>query len=45
LQRFKELFTIPRIRRATLAASVLHLGQDLCGINSEATKIRSRISL
>lgn len=45
LQRFTELFTIPRIRRATLAASVLHLGQDLCGINSEATMTCSWTSL
>ncbi|KAK4689726.1 hypothetical protein P7C73_g373, partial [Tremellales sp. Uapishka_1] len=36
LSRFLDLFRIPRIRRATLAASVVHLGQDLCGINTIA---------
>ncbi|WWC90921.1 uncharacterized protein L201_005859 [Kwoniella dendrophila CBS 6074] len=36
IQRFSDLFTVPRIRRATLAASVLHAGQDLCGINTIA---------
>ncbi|WWC71784.1 uncharacterized protein I206_105743 [Kwoniella pini CBS 10737] len=35
-RRLKDLFTVPRIRRATLAASVLHAGQDLCGINTIA---------
>ncbi|OCF41126.1 hypothetical protein I317_05040 [Kwoniella heveanensis CBS 569] len=35
-RRFSDLFTVPRIRRATLAASVLHAGQDLCGINTIA---------
>nr|XP_018261237.1 uncharacterized protein I303_05673 [Kwoniella dejecticola CBS 10117]OBR83395.1 hypothetical protein I303_05673 [Kwoniella dejecticola CBS 10117] len=35
-RRFMDLFTVPRIRRATLAASVLHAGQDLCGINTIA---------
>ena len=34
LTRFGELFTVPRIRNATLAAATLHVGQDLCGINS-----------
>jgi hypothetical protein len=33
-KRFTELFTIPRNRRATMAASTLHIGQNLCGINS-----------
>ncbi|KAF1918882.1 D-xylose-proton symporter [Ampelomyces quisqualis] len=31
--RFVELFTIPRIRRATLAAFVVMISQQLCGIN------------
>ena len=35
-RRFSELFTIPRIKRATLAASTLHVGQNLCGINSKS---------
>lgn len=32
-QRFTELFTIPRVRRATIAASVVMLAQQMCGIN------------
>ena len=31
--RFRELFTIPRIWRATVAANILMLAQQLCGIN------------
>jgi sugar porter (SP) family MFS transporter len=31
--RFFELFTIPRIRRATLATWVVMIGQQMCGIN------------
>lgn len=31
--RLTELFTIPRCRRATLAASVVMLAQQMCGIN------------
>ncbi|KAN0065872.1 hypothetical protein ACQY0O_001003 [Thecaphora frezii] len=33
IRRFLELFTIPRVRRATLAASVTMLAQQMCGIN------------
>ncbi|KAJ5731788.1 uncharacterized protein N7483_006296 [Penicillium malachiteum] len=33
LTRFIELFTIPRVRRATLAASIVMLAQQMCGIN------------
>ncbi|KAF8535962.1 hypothetical protein BDD12DRAFT_853166 [Trichophaea hybrida] len=33
MQRFIELFTIPRIRRATLAAFTVMLAQQMCGIN------------
>jgi hypothetical protein len=33
--RFSQLFTIPRVRRATLAAFVVMLAQQMCGINSE----------
>jgi hypothetical protein len=40
-KRFTELFTIPRNRRATLAAATLHIGQNLCGINS---RLASRVS-
>lgn len=32
-QRFAELFTIPRVRRATLAAFTVMLAQQMCGIN------------
>lgn len=31
--RFAELFTIPRVRRATLASFVVMLAQQMCGIN------------
>jgi MFS family permease len=31
--RFLELFTIPRVRRATLASWVVMIAQQLCGIN------------
>ncbi|EJD03080.1 uncharacterized protein FOMMEDRAFT_123257 [Fomitiporia mediterranea MF3/22] len=33
LTRFIELFTIPRIRRATLAAFIVMMAQQMCGIN------------
>ncbi|OJJ50259.1 hypothetical protein ASPZODRAFT_139573 [Penicilliopsis zonata CBS 506.65] len=33
VQRFIELFTIPRVRRATLASGVVMLAQQMCGIN------------
>ncbi|KAB8070706.1 hypothetical protein BDV29DRAFT_197824 [Aspergillus leporis] len=33
LTRFGELFTIPRVRRATLAAWTVMLAQQMCGIN------------
>jgi len=33
--RFSELFTIPRVRRATLAAHTVMLAQQMCGINSK----------
>jgi MFS family permease len=32
-QRFYELISIPRIRRASLAAWVVMIGQQMCGIN------------
>lgn len=32
--RLAELFTIPRCRRATLAAGVVMIAQQMCGINS-----------
>jgi len=33
ITRFLELFTIPRVRRATLASFVVMIAQQLCGIN------------
>ncbi|TQW00560.1 hypothetical protein V2A60_001635 [Cordyceps javanica] len=33
VKRFLELFTIPRVRRATLAACTTMLAQQMCGIN------------
>lgn len=33
LQRFTELFTIPRVRRAALASFVVMIAQQMCGIN------------
>ncbi|KAK4060332.1 MFS domain-containing protein [Trichoderma simmonsii] len=33
LRRFIELFTIPRVRRATLAAHTVMIAQQMCGIN------------
>ncbi|KAG5638132.1 hypothetical protein H0H81_001735 [Sphagnurus paluster] len=33
LSRFFELFTIPRLRRATLASFVVMIAQQMCGIN------------
>ncbi|KAK3944498.1 hypothetical protein QBC46DRAFT_251951 [Diplogelasinospora grovesii] len=33
IQRFIELFTIPRVRRATLASFTVMIAQQMCGIN------------
>lgn len=33
MKRFIELFTIPRLRRATLAAFTVMMAQQMCGIN------------
>lgn len=33
VSRFAELFTIPRVRRATLASFVVMIAQQMCGIN------------
>lgn len=32
-KRFTELFTVPRVRRATLGAFIVMIGQQMCGIN------------
>ena len=36
-QRFTELFTIPRVRRATLASFTVMIAQQMCGINISKT--------
>lgn len=33
ISRFTELFTVPRLRRATLASFVVMIAQQMCGIN------------
>lgn len=33
--RITELFTIPRVRRATLAAHTVMLAQQMCGVSDE----------
>lgn len=33
MKRFVELFTVPRLRRATLAAFTVMMAQQMCGIN------------
>ncbi|KAF5335655.1 hypothetical protein D9611_009677 [Ephemerocybe angulata] len=33
VSRFTELFTIPRVRRATLASFIVMIAQQMCGIN------------
>ncbi|KAF8160959.1 hypothetical protein B0H34DRAFT_781615 [Crassisporium funariophilum] len=33
VSRFTELFTVPRVRRATLASFVVMIAQQMCGIN------------
>lgn len=33
MKRFIELFTVPRLRRASLAAFTVMMAQQLCGIN------------
>ncbi|KAJ5903398.1 Major facilitator superfamily domain general substrate transporter [Penicillium tannophilum] len=33
LIRFKELFTVPRLRRATQASGIVMIAQQMCGIN------------
>jgi len=33
ISRFMELFTVPRVRRATLASFIVMIAQQMCGIN------------
>jgi hypothetical protein len=42
--RLADCFRVPRIRRATLGASVVMLAQQMCGINSELLYDRSHRS-
>ena len=37
ITRFIELFTIPRVRRATLASFTVLIAQQMCGINIVAS--------
>lgn len=32
--RWVELFTLPRVRRATLASTIVMFGQQFCGVNA-----------
>lgn len=41
LKRFTELFTIPRVRRATLASFTVMLAQQLCG--SKCARLRKSV--
>ena len=41
--RFIQLFTIPRVRRATLASFTVMIAQQMCGINSKLSFISTRI--
>ena len=38
--RFAELFTIPRVRRATQGAFTVMIAQQMCGINIVGSRIR-----
>ena len=40
--RFIQLFTIPRVRRATLASFVVMLAQQMCGINASLSHLELR---
>jgi len=42
--RFKQLFTIARVRRATLAAFVVMIAQQMCGSTSHSVPAQSKIS-
>ena len=41
-RRFGELFSIPRVRRATMASGTVMLAQQMCGINIIVSR-RSRL--
>lgn len=41
IKRFIELFTIPRVRRATLASFVVMLAQQMCGVSCPFLRIKS----
>jgi MFS family permease len=42
-KRFTELFTIPRVRRATLASWTVMIAQQMCGINIIVSPQRDRM--
>lgn len=42
-KRFGELFTIPRVRRATLASWTVMIAQQMCGINIIVSKVLIRV--
>ena len=41
-KRFSELFTVPRVRRATLASWTVMIAQQMCGINIIVSRILTR---
>jgi hypothetical protein len=41
LSRFRDIFTVPRLRRANLASWVVMISQQLCGINIMCTSLMS----
>lgn len=45
VQRFFELFTIPRVRRATLASWVVMIAQQMCGSKCSVHDIRIALGL
>lgn len=43
--RFYELFSIPRVRRATQASGIVMIAQQMCGINIIVSKFLSEYAL
>jgi hypothetical protein len=37
--RFRDIFTVPRLRRANIATWTVMIGQQLCGINIMAVSL------
>ena len=44
IKRFTELFTIPRVRRATLASFTVMLAQQMCGSKYILERSRWRLN-